>query len=73
MLRTLALGAFFAFSPFVAPPEAYASCAARAAQVASSTGGRVVSVRARGNSCVVRVVTQSGGGRPRSRQVVVPK
>ena len=73
MIRILALGAFFAFSPFVSPPEAHANCAARAAQVASSTGGRVVSVRARGNSCVVRVVTQTGGGRPRSRQVVVPK
>ena len=71
MFRILLAGALIAFQPFIAPPEAHASCAARAAQVASQTGGRVVSVQRSGNNCRVRVVVRSGNGPPRSRVVVV--
>ena len=64
--------ALFVLQTFTTVANA-ASCQARAAQVASSTGGQLLSVEARGNKCVVKLLVKTGNGPPRRRTVVVAK
>lgn len=48
-----------------------ADCSAQAAKIASQTGGRVLSVKARGRSCHIKVLVKSGNAPPRTRKFVV--
>ena len=59
---------------FMVSDHAYAaSCNARAASVASSMGGSVLSVSARGNKCVIVLLVRSNNGPPKRKRVVVSK
>ena len=47
-------------------------CAAAAHQVVAQTGGELLSAQPSGNTCVVTVLVQSNGGRPKKVTVRVP-
>lgn len=58
----------------VAPHELHAaSCESKAASVARSRGGTVLSVQTRGSSCRIKILVKSGGGAPKRITVTVPK
>ncbi len=50
-----------------------ASCDQRASQLASAEGGRVVSVRAVGDECEIKLLIPSSSGPPVRRTFVVAK
>jgi hypothetical protein len=50
-----------------------ASCSAQAAGLASSMGGSVLSVSARGNKCVIVLLIRSRNGPPKRKTFVVSK
>ena len=50
-----------------------ADCKEKASEVASSTGGRVLSVKTEGENCVIKVLVESENSPPRRKTVVVPK
>ncbi|MEP1206736.1 MAG: hypothetical protein ABJM29_07485 [Rhizobiaceae bacterium] len=50
-----------------------ASCSARASSLAASKGGRILSVSARGNKCVIRLLIKPRSGPPKRKTFVVSK
>ena len=68
----LVAGLFGAAQTLVTPAEA-ASCSARAAQLASSKGGNILSVSASGNKCVIKLLIRSSNGPPKRKTFVVSK
>lgn len=57
----------------IAPTASAESCQAKAAQVAASRGGKVLSVSASGSSCVIKLLVATSGGAPKRIVVTVPK
>ncbi|MEL6504164.1 MAG: hypothetical protein AAFO61_06680 [Pseudomonadota bacterium] len=52
---------------------ALASCNSKAQSVAAQRGAKVLSVKAVGSSCRIRLLVSSGGGAPKRITVTVPK
>ncbi|MEL6751926.1 MAG: hypothetical protein AAFO70_07575, partial [Pseudomonadota bacterium] len=57
----------------VAAPAHAASCDERARTLAASEGGRVVSVQASGDDCIVKLLIPSSDGPPVRRTIKVAK
>lgn len=54
-------------------PSVASACDAKAESVAASMGGEVLSVRAVGNKCRIKVLVNQAGKPPKIRTVVVSK
>ncbi|WP_454848760.1 hypothetical protein [Rhizobium binxianense] len=62
-------------SPHDARPAAVrvaGDCSAAAAQVVEQTGGQLLSVQPSGDTCIITVLVQGNGQRPRKVTVKVP-
>ena len=70
----LALVAGLLGGSYLLPQQAEAaSCSARASTVAAQQGGRVLSVSARNNKCVIKLLVKSKKGPPKRKTIVVSK
>ena len=71
----LAIMAGSAVLPVTTPTlvaRAKSDCSDAAAQVVEKTGGQLLSVQPSGDSCVITVLVQGNGERPRKLTVKVP-
>ena len=70
----LALVAGLLGGTYLLPQQAEAaSCSARASTVAAQQGCRVLSVSARNNKCVIKLLVKSKNGPPKRKTIVVSK
>lgn len=67
----LAIGAVIAVALISADHAHAASCNAKASSLASSQGGSVLSVRASGGKCVIKLLIKSTSGPPKRKTFVV--
>lgn len=67
----LAVGAVVATALISADHAYAASCNAKASSLASSQGGSVLSVRASGGKCVIKLLIKSPSGPPKRKTFVV--
>ena len=73
LVKSVLLAGLFGSAALIPDSAHAASSSAKASSLASSMGGSVLSVSARGNKCVVVLLVRSKKGPPKRKTVVVSK